>query len=286
MTSSENLIEKIRRLQGELRRSDKKVSDTILENPSAVPNMKLAELAKISGVSEPTVVRFCNSIGCDGFQDMKIKLASSLAFGLSSSHAAISEDDEFSEVITKIFDFNLTSLDWVRHKLDHNALSDVVELILNSHGIYFVGLGASSIVAQDAQQKFPLFGVPCQAIVDAHQMIITASMLGKGDVLVAISNSGNSKEIIQAARIAREHGASVVALTGSENALGRSSDVTIVIDSLDNTDEYTPTISRMAALVVIDILSTYVALRRPPEQREKLINMKKFLSDVRQHGIV
>jgi RpiR family carbohydrate utilization transcriptional regulator len=112
------LIEIIKQSLPGLRKSDRKVAETILRNPSKATEMKLAELARASGVSEQTVVRLCNSVRCVGFQDMRLKLAKSLAFGLSTSHVAISEVDALHEVVNKIFDFNLTSLDWVRTNLN------------------------------------------------------------------------------------------------------------------------------------------------------------------------
>ncbi len=284
MRQSINLIEVINQSLGNLRRSDRKVAEKILEDPAAVPHMKLAELARLSDVSEPTVIRFCNSIGCEGFQDMKIKLARSLAFGLSTSHAAISDGDDLSEVINKIFDFNLTSLDWVRHKLDRKALADAVDCIIHAKALYFFGFGASAIVAQDAQQKFPLFGIPCHAESDSHQMLITANMMQEGDVVFAISNSGNTQEIIQTMDVARKYGAKVIGLTGSSGLFTEHADISIVIESLDNTDKYTPTISRMAALVVMDILSTYTVLLRPIAQRERLASMKEYIAHMRSLG--
>ena len=284
--SSTNLLEKISRALETLRKSDRKVATTILKDPTRATELKLADLAKAAEVSEPTVIRFCNAIGCDGFQDMKIKLARSLAFGLSTSQAAISDDDDVRAVVAKLFDFNLTSLDWVRNKLDFAALDQAVGILLEAKSIHFIGLGASSVVAIDAQQKFPLFGVPCNAVVDPHQMIIAASMMGEGDVLVAISNSGATKEIAQTARVASSHGAKTIGITGSKSPLLRFCDVGLLVETLENTDQYTPTISRVAALVVVDILSTIVALKSSPERRIRISEMKRYLTDIRSTGIL
>jgi len=284
--STNNLIEIIKQSLPGLRKSDRKVAETILRNPSKATEMKLAELARASGVSEPTVVRFCNSVRCVGFQDMRLKLAKSLAFGLSTSHVAISEVDALHEVVNKIFDFNLTSLDWVRTNLDVPELERAVEAIMASKSLHFIGLGASAIVAQDAQQKFPLFGVATHASVDIHQMLIAASMMGEGDVLFAVSNSGNTREVIQATRHAKQRGATTVAITGANSPLLRHCDIGLLVETLENTDDYTPTISRVAALVVIDILSTVVALRRKPEERHKVMEMKRYIADVRATGVI
>ena len=281
-----NLLEHISRSLDTLRKSDRKVAQKILEDPNGATELKLANIAKLAGVSEPTVIRFCNAIGCDGFQDMKIKLARSLAFGLSTSNAEISDNDDVRTVVGKIFEFNLTSLDWVRSKLDMEALDAAVDVLLSAKSIHFIGFGASSIVAMDAQQKFPLFGVPCSAIVDSHQMLIAASMMEEGDVLVAISNSGSTKEVAQTTRAAREHGAKTIGITGSDSPLLRFCDVGLLVETLENTDQYTPQISRVAALVIIDILSTIVAFKKSPDHRLRIAEMKRFLADVRSTGIL
>lgn len=287
MTSgSPNLLEHISRSLDKLRKSDRKVAEKILEDPNSATELKLADLARLAEVSEPTVIRFCSAIGCDGFQDMKIKLARSLAFGLSTSQAEISDDDDLETVVGKIFDFNLTSLNWVRSKLDLKALDAAVDTLHNAKNIHFIGLGASSIVAMDAQQKFPLFGVPCSAIVDAHQMLIAASMMGDGDVLVAISNSGSTKEVAQTMRVAKTHGAKTIGITGSNSPLLRFCDVGLLVETLENTDQYTPQISRVATLVIVDILSTIVAFKKSPDHRLRIADMKRFLADVRSTDIL
>ncbi|MBU2937166.1 MULTISPECIES: SIS domain-containing protein [Pacificibacter] len=286
LNDAPNVLEVISKTIDTLRKSDRKVAEVILANPSAATQFKLAELARLAEVSEPTVVRFCNAVGCSGYQDFKIRLAGSLAFGLPSAHAEIGEDDTLPSVISKLFDFNLSSLDWVRSKLQHDALAEAAEAILTAKSLHFVGFGASSIVAMDAQQKFPLFGVQCQATVDFHQMLIEAAMMGEGDILVAISNSGTTREVAQCVKLAREQGALTIGLTGQESPISRYCDINILIETLENTDLYTPTISRVAALVVIDILSTYVALRRSPEHRAKIAEMKRVLSEFRSSGIL
>lgn len=286
ISGSPNLLEHISRSLDKLRKSDRKVAEKILEDPNSATELKLAELAKLAEVSEPTVIRFCSAIGCDGFQDMKIKLARSLAFGLSTSQAEISDDDNVETVVGKIFDFNLTSLNWVRSRLDMQALDAAVDLLHNAKNIHFIGLGASSIVAMDAQQKFPLFGVPCSAIVDAHQMLIAASMMGDGDVLVAISNSGSTKEVAQTMRAASAHGAKTIGITGSNSPLLGFCDVGLLVETLENTDQYTPQISRVAALVIVDILSTIVAFKKSPDHRMRIADMKRFLADVRSTDIL
>lgn len=277
-----NIIEVIRTLRPELRKSDRKVADVVLEDPRRILNATVGETAALAEVSQPTVLRFSTAIGCNGFQDFKIRLAQSLALGTPATHSVLLDTDEPEVVAEKIFDYTMTSLDWARSRLDKAALHKAIDILAAARSIEFFGFGASGIVARDAQQKFPLFGVPCGAQLDSHQQVMVATMMNPGDVAFMISNTGTTRSIIEIARIARENGASVIGLTGSDSPLASYCDVPLVVETLENTNMYTPTISRIAALVVIDILSTSVAMRRPAEEQARIHRMKRQLSDIRK----
>ncbi len=279
---SENLLELIVRSKDDLRKSDQRVAEVVLDRPAKVVDMTLATLASAAGVSEPTVVRFCAAIGCEGFRDMRVKLAHSLAFARTTSHTAISSEDDLATIVTKIFDYNLSNLNWAQSHLEIGKFSEAVEILAEARRIEFFGFGASGIVAQDAQQKFPLFGVACGAPTDAHQMYMTAKMLGKGDVAVAISNTGHTQEIIRSIAVASASGARTIGVSGARNSpLIESCDIGLVVETLENTNIYTPTVSRLSHLVVVDILSTAVSVRREAAHHEKLADMKEQLAKIR-----
>ena len=147
--------------------------------------------------------------------------------------------------------------------------------------IEFFGLGASGIVALDAQQKFPLFGVPCVAQTDAHQMLMAAAMLRPGDVAVAISNTGTTVEVVRATRVARDRERPRSASPARRARSLRIARSAIVAETLENTDVFTPTVSRLSAMIVIDILSTAVSLGRDRAEQDRIADMKRLLSDVR-----
>lgn len=284
--SDYNVLELIDRARPTLRRGSRQVAEYILANLDSIADISLAELARLAQVSEPTVLRFCASIGCQGFREFKIRVVQSLALGAPAAHSVLANDDTPETIATKIFDYTITSLDWARKKLDFDAIGKAVDLLVNAKRIDFFGFGASGIVAQDAQQKFPLFGVPCVAHQDSHQQFIAASMLNPGDAVVAISNTGTTRGLIEMARTAKERGASVVVITGSQSPITRYADVSVIAETLENTDVYTPTTSRLAALVIIDILSTSVALRRGEDHTRDVVHMKKRLSDLRSTGVI
>jgi RpiR family carbohydrate utilization transcriptional regulator len=228
------------------------------------------------------VIRFCVALGCAGFQEFKLRLAQSLALGTPATHSVLLGTDPPEAVVEKIFDYTITSLDWARHHLDRQALGRAIAVLEAARQIEFFGFGASAIVARDAQQKFPLFGVPCGAQLDSHQQIMVASMMRPGDVAVVISNTGRTRSIVEVARTARESGAHVIGIIGTPGSvLVEHCDVALVVETLDNTDIYTPTMSRIAALVVVDVLSTAVALRRDEAHGERFREMKRRLNELR-----
>ncbi len=282
----QNILELIDRTRPGLRRGSLQVAATVLADPAFAARASLAELSVRAGVSEPTVLRFCTTLGCEGFTQFKLRVVQSLVLGAPMAHSEIDAGDAPAIVATKIFDHTITSLDWTRRKLDHVAIERAVALLLAAHRIEFYGFGASGIVAQDAQQKSPLFGVPCNASEDSHQQLISASMLKPGDVVVAISNTGATRSLIEVVRTARDRGARIIAVTGSDSPIVRFADVAIIAETLENTNVYTPTISRLAALIVIDILSISVALQRGADHLADVRDMKKHLAEKRITGLI
>jgi RpiR family carbohydrate utilization transcriptional regulator len=276
--ASANALEAVRAALPDLRKSDAKVARLVLEQPASILDATVATLSRRAGVSQPTVIRFCTAVGFDGFQDFKLRLAQSLALGRSATHSVISASDSLGGVSDKIFEYTLSSLDWARRHLDRDALRQAVEILAAARSIEFFGYGASGIVARDAEQKFPLFGVPCRFQPDFHQQVMAASMMKQGDVALVISNTGRTRQIVEVAEIAGRNRAKVIGLVGAEGPVSAACDVTLLVETLDNTSVYTPTTSRIAALVMIDILSTAVALRRDDSHSRRLQEMKRQLN--------
>jgi RpiR family carbohydrate utilization transcriptional regulator len=283
-----NILEAVRTSLGDLRPSERKVADLVLADPRRLLDLTVAETAELADVSQPTVIRFSSAVGCSGFQDFKLRLAHSLALGTPATHSVLRATDEPGDIVRKVFDYTISSLDWARARLDPAAVARAVAVLEEARSITFMGLGASGIVALDAQQKFPMFGVPCSAETDAHQQVMAATMMRPGDVAVLISHTGQTTSIIETARIARDSGARTIAITGSRSPLAAACDVALVVESLDNTDLYTPTISRVAALVVVDVLSSSVGLRKGEAQIARFGEMKRRLGSLRTspyHGL-
>ncbi len=278
---STNLLDEIGARMPSLRRSERKVAEVVLRDPDWATHASMAAMSRAAGVSEPTVMRFCAATGCESFQSFRLRLARSLAFGVPATHSVIRPGDSEAEVAKKLFDYTMSSLDRARRSLDLTAVRRAIDLLARARRIEFYGHGASNILGQDAQQKFPLFGVPCVAHPDDHQQFMSAAMLSAGDVAVAISNTGQTSSVVECARRARENGAAVIGITGKAGLLSEQCSVTIVVETLENTDLYTPTTSRIAGLVVIDLLAIGVALRHDAAYVRRLRDMKRALASMR-----
>ncbi|HET7717557.1 MAG TPA: MurR/RpiR family transcriptional regulator [Bauldia sp.] len=281
MLPDRDVIEIIRERLPKLRKSERKVAEVVLADPDAAMNSTVAILARSAGVSDPTVIRFCEGIGCDGFHDFKIALARGRAFAMHA-HSVIGAKDAPADVAGKIFQYTIASLDRARRKLDPAEVAKAIEILAGARKIDFFGFGASAIVALDAQQKFPLFGKPCIATIDSHQQYMAVLTMEPEDVLVAISNTGETEAILQCVEAARLRGAKVIGITGQKGStLARYCDAVLVVETHENTNVYTPTTSRLGALVIVDILSTGLALRLDQGHAQRFAEMKHELARMR-----
>lgn len=278
------LLARIEASFDELRKSERAVAEFVLAHPNEVLSISIAELACRVGVSQPTVARFVNALGYTGFKDFKLRLAQSLASGVAYVHRDVGPDDSLDEVAPKVFNRTIGALISVRNQLDAVRLKRAVELITRAGRMEFYGIGNSGIVASDAQHKFFRFGIPSVAYSDPHTQGMAATLLEEGDVVVAISASGRTPEIIRACELAREAGAEVIAITASGSPLARAATVLLAADVPEDPDVYAPMTSRIAHLAIIDVLSVSVALVSGPELIKRLERTKQTLRDKRIRG--
>jgi len=275
------LLDRIESLLDALRPSEQAVGRFVLRHPNLVISLSFPEIAARAGVSQPTVARFCVAAGFSGYRDFKLRLAQSLANGVPFVHHDVGLQDSMADVAAKVFDRGIAALVTVRNHLDPDALQRATQILATARRIEFYGLGNSGIVAMDAQHKFFRLGVPAVAYSDPHVHAMSASLLGKGDVVVAISGTGRTRELIRSVEIARDAGATVIAITASGSPLARLADVALYADVPEDLDVYAPMTSRMVHLVMIDALSVGVAVARGPELARKLKRAKEVIADRR-----
>jgi|TARA_B100001094_G_scaffold304654_1_gene333802 RpiR family carbohydrate utilization transcriptional regulator len=273
--NSPNLIRRITENQATLRKSETKVATFVLANANEVIKMRIVDLASRSGVSEPTVIRFCKALGFDGFQSFKLQLAQQLGLGSVYTQFAVDDKDTVADLRNKVFDTTVGSLLTVRDDINPDVLEQAINTISNARRVEFYGFGASGSVAADAQHKFFRLQLSTAAYTDPHIQHMSAISLGKNDVVVAISQSGETQALLQSVNLAREAGAVVLGLAPQNTSLSKLCNLAIYVDTEESLEWFTPVSSRIAHLVVIDVLATGVARHRKPLLKEHLKRLEK-----------
>ena len=273
--NSPNLIRRITDSQSSLRKSEAKVASYVLENLDKVIKMRIVDLASESAVSEPTVIRFCRAIGFDGFQSFKLQLAQQLGLGSVFTQFAVEDSDTVADLLNKVFDTTVGSLITVRDEVNSAVLEQAIDTISNARRVEFYGFGASGSVAADAQHKFFRLQLSSAAYTDPHIQRMSAISLGSEDVVVAISQSGETQALLESVELAREAGANVIGLAPQNTSLSRICNLAIYVNMEEDLESFTPVSSRIAHLVVIDVLATGVARHRKPLLKEHLERLEK-----------
>ena len=273
--NSPNLIRRITENQASLRKSEAKVANYVLANANDVIKMRIVDLASRSEVSEPTVIRFCKAIGFDGFQSFKLQLAQQLGLGSVFTQFAVEDNDTVADLINKVFDTTVGSLITAREEINSEVLEQAITTISNARRVEFYGFGASGSVAADAQHKFFRLQLSSAAYTDPHIQRMSAISLGPEDVVVAISQSGETQALLQSVALAREAGANVIGLAPHNTSLSRVCNLAIYVNMEEDLKSFTPVSSRIAHLVVIDVLATGVARHRKPLLKEHLKRLEK-----------
>jgi len=190
------MLDRIKASLPSLAPAGRRVGQLVLGDPRALANLPVSELAEKAHVSKPTVIRFCRSVGYDGLSAFKLKLAGSVTEGVPFVRRSVDADDRTGDVLVKVIDNTVAALLKYRDDGSRVAIDKAVQALASAcesgWRIEFYGAGNSGIVAQDAQHKLCRLGVNTVARSDGHIQVMSASLLGPGDGVVLISNSGRA----------------------------------------------------------------------------------------------
>jgi RpiR family transcriptional regulator, carbohydrate utilization regulator len=189
----------------------------------------------------------------------------------------VRSDEPAAGVAAKVLDRTIGALIAVRNSLSSDSVASAIAILADARRIEFYGAGGSGIAALDMQHKFFKLGVPSVAYADPHTYTTSAALLGPGDVVVAISNTGRTKDILDACKSALDGGAKVIAITHGNSPLARMASVGLFANVDEDTDIFSPMTSRVSHLAIGDILAVGLALARGPGLAEKLAEAKDVL---------
>ena len=203
----------IKMLYKEMGKTEKRIADWIITNHREIIPLSIVELAELCNCSEASITRFSKKLGLSGYQELKISIATES--GQTEVNTNITASDTPLEIYEKICNDIYLSFEKTKKVLNSTSLKIACEKICSSNKIIVLGLGNSASVAIDASHKFLRAGLNAVAYSDNHMQVIAASHLSPGDVAIGISHSGSSKDIVEAIKLAKEHGATTISITNS-----------------------------------------------------------------------
>lgn len=281
LASPIDLVSRIQRIEPELSPAERQVAEAVRADFEGATRITIAELALRAGVSQPTISRFCRSLGCDSFNAFKLELATTLAVAAAYLRTDRVFDDDIGHLAQSIMMRAAGAVREALEQLDTAAVGAAIAAFASSRRIDIYGQGGgSAAVAEDAKLRLFRLGIPVIAFVDGHQQRMSAATLRPGDAVLAISNSGRSKPVVEAVSIARSFGAATVALTRPGTPLAHTAETVIPLVIAEGEDILVPTPSRYAHLAVVDTIATGVAARLGAAGREALRRVRYTVASI------
>ncbi|MDQ0150620.1 MurR/RpiR family transcriptional regulator [Eubacterium multiforme] len=255
------ILEQLKEPDFKATKSDKALIKYIEANLDEVIYKSISEIARESNIGEATITRFTKKAGFNGFQDFKVTLAKELSIekktSVISSH--VHKDEGVMETANKLLKATIDVLDGTVCKIDKNIINQCRELILTAKKVYFIGIGYSGVVAIDSNYKFMRIGLNTVSITDSHTMVIMSSIMNRGDVVVAISHSGTTKEILKTVELAKENKVKVISLTeDTNNPLRNLADAELTYVSSETILETGSLSSKIQQIFLMDLVYTEV----------------------------
>lgn len=273
-------LQKIRDVFNKLNGAEKRVAEYILKNPQNIIHFSITELAENSKSGEATIFRLCKKLGYKGYQELKIKIAGEVVSPIENIHEEIKEDDNALIIMQKIVNSTMAALNETLRVNDHKVVDKAIDVIYRSKQVAFFGMGGSSALALDAYHKFIRIGKRCEYQSDAHFQAMFASLFGKEDCIIAFSNTGSNKELIENLKIAKNNGVNIISITSnSKSPISKISDVVLISFGRENNFKSEAMESRVSALSLIDCLFVGVCLK---DKETYLENLGKIRSAIAQ----
>lgn len=269
------LLLRIRAGLREMSSAETRIANNILAHPRDIVHLSITELAERSQVSDASVVRFCRKrLNMQGYQELKVALAQDLVSPIESIHEEVGETDSEADVLTKVFSSTMHTLEYTLRILDKRQFKLAVEAIAAARMINIYGCGNSAAIAADMQHKLMRLGMHATAYSDSHMQCIAATALDAEDVCIAISHSGSSKDVVEAAFLAKKRGAKVICMTGiGRSPLGDMADIRLDTASKETSYHIVALSSRISMYTIIDSLYSALAVKRHQQEGDARQNI-------------
>lgn len=261
-SATPSLLVRLRGMRPSLSPAEDRVAERVLADPRAAAGLTISELATSALTSETTVLRFCKRLGLPGYPQLRLALAEAAMRSRSTTAPTtdISATDSIDDVIAKVSFADASAVEETAQTLDRAALAATARAIAAAGRVDIYGIAASALVGMDLQQKLHRIGSIVFCWNDPHVALTSATLLGPGDVAIGISHSGTTSETVEALQVARDRGATTVALTNFPlSRLAADADLVLATAARESSLRSGATASRIAALTVVDCLYIAVA---------------------------
>lgn len=272
-----DLLRRIDNMIGELTKSQANIADYILKNPLKVTSMTVTDLAKASHSSPASVTRFCESLGVNGFSNLKVELAAAISADKDAKFE-IEDNEPLQEMKDKLLDWSYQAMNDTINYLNEEKLNEVNEFIENSKKMYTFGVGSSYLVAENIVMKWSRLGKTVICDKDEHSLVMKMTADPKKSVLILISNSGETKSVLTLQKIAKEEGIPVISVTQfGSNSLSNRADLSIhTVKANESPIRLAATSSLYAQIIAVDVIFYYYTAKRFDESVEKIIRTENY----------
>ena len=261
------ILSQIRRLRPQLSPAEQRVAELVLSQPRSVLNDPIHDIARAAQVSQPTVIRFCRSVGCKGLSDFKLRLASGLSVSVPITHSQVTHEDSVLELGSKVLGNTANAVLQLRNELQREPIDKAIDLLMAAKRVEIFAVGNYASLALDAQMKFLRLGIPCGLNTDPLLQQLTSKLVNRDTATLFISSGGNLPELMALQQNISDLGAPVIAITANQSQLAKKADAALVAEHNEHAATHLPMISRVLHLLLIDILVVGVEMRLAEQGR-------------------
>lgn len=250
------------RLQGirpRLSEKEQRVASFLEEDPQGFISQSISAVADRCGVSETVIIRLYRKLGYTGYHQFKIDVAQSLTEAVSDGLGSLRAGDSLDTIKRKVFALSRQALEESIESVDNGELQRACEALLRARRIVIAAFGGSASVGLDLQHKLLKLGMVATLYTDPHMQVMATAVFGPDDLLIAVSHSGNSRDIVDALELAAAAGAMTLLITGFPHSpAAKAAQINLVAVSRETEYQTDSMTSRMVQLAVVDTL--YIAL--------------------------
>jgi len=281
VTQVPEILTRIRDRLPALSGEERSLAEYIMLNVEVVPRLSLVQLAESAQVSPSAVIQFCDDVGCEGFHALHTALSKIDSVAASVMFERIDTFD-LEHTVQSVFDNISRTLVQTLDSLDMNSMQQAVDAISEAEHVLILGLGTSGSVAQELTYRLEWIGVNCGQYVDPHRQLMAATLLRKGDLAIAVSHSGRTKNVVNALKLARERGAKTMCITDFPHSpITKESDFCVCAVHAENSLGVEMVATRAAHLALVDSIAMCVALRNRERALRSIKLNERLLTNLR-----